>query len=164
MVDIVGSYRVTTVERRTPEGELRHPFGVHPDGVLVYGADGMTAAVVGASGREVLAMDLLDESVGATADELAGAFRSAYGFAGTYEVVGEAVHHRILVSTVANWVGTEQVRPFSIDGDALTLRPPGWRVVAYRCSPAQDLGTPARWLAERAGEGEPMATDVEGRP
>ena len=120
----------------------------------------MTAAVVATSGRQALAMDLLTETMAATDSELAAAYLSAYGFAGTYEVVGEVVHHRILVSTVANWVGTEQIRPFSFDGGVLVLRPPGWRVVAYRCAPAQDLGSPARWLAGRAGE-EPMAGSGE---
>ena len=160
MADIVGSYRVGTVERETPDGALRQPFGAHPDGILVYGADGMTAAVVGTSRRQALAMDLLTETMAATESELAAAYLSAYGFAGTYEVVGEVVHHRILVSTVANWIGTEQVRPFSIDGDVLVLRPPGWRVVAYRCAPAEDLGSPAPWFADRAGE-EPVAGAAE---
>jgi hypothetical protein len=90
------------------------------------------AAVVGRSDQPPLEMDLLAGTVEAADRDLAAAFRSAYGFAGTFVVEGDIVRHHILVSTVPNWVGTEQVRPYTIDGDMLTLRPPGWRVVARR--------------------------------
>ena len=129
---LVGSWRVITVERTTESGEVVEPFGSDPDGILIYGADGMTTAVVGASGRPSLDLDLIEARVTAPDADLAEAFRTASGFAVSYEIDGDVVVHRILVSTVPNWVGTEQVRPFAIDGELLTLRPPGWRLVARR--------------------------------
>ena len=129
---LVGTWRVVTVERTTENGDVVEPFGSDPDGILIYGADGMTTAVVGASGRPLLDLDLIEARVTAPDADLAEAFRTASGFAGSYEITGDVVVHRILVSTVPNWVGTEQVRPFAIDGDLLTLRPPGWRLVARR--------------------------------
>ena len=129
---IVGSYRVVSVERTLEDGTVVEPFGPAPDGLLLYGADGMTAAVVGASGRPQLDLDLIANQISASEADQAAAFRSAHGFAGTYEVADGVVIHRILVATVQNWVGTAQHRPYELDGDQLTLRPPGWRVVARR--------------------------------
>jgi Lipocalin-like domain len=129
---IVGTYVVHLVEKYGEDGTVEFPFGEPATGMLLYAADGAMAAVVGRSDQPSLEMDLLAGSVQASDGELAAAFRSAYGFAGTFVVEGEIVRHHILVSTVPNWVGTDQVRPYSIEGDTLTLRPPGWRVVAHR--------------------------------
>jgi Lipocalin-like domain len=134
-MDIVGTYVVQLVEKYTDDGAVEHPFGEPVAGMLLYGADGAMAAIVGRADQPVLDMDLLAGTVAASDRELAGAFRAAYGFAGTFEVEGGTVRHRVLVSTVPNWVGTDQVRPYTIDGDQLTLRPPGWRVVARRANP-----------------------------
>ncbi len=139
---IVGTYMVEVVEKESGDGRVEHPFGPDVSGMLLYGADGAMAAVVGRAAQPALDMDLLAATVAASERQLAEAFRSAYGFAGTFEVVEDAVHHRILVSTVPNWVGTEQVRPYTLDGDVLTLRPPGWRVVARR----------SQWAARRIVE------------
>jgi Lipocalin-like domain len=129
---IIGTYVVDLVEKYTDEGGVEYPFGERVAGLLLYGADGAMAAVVGRADQPILEMDLLAGTVAASDRELAGAFRSAYGFAGTFEIEGDIVRHRIIVSTVPNWVGTEQVRPYTIEGEVLTLRPPGWRVVAHR--------------------------------
>jgi hypothetical protein len=134
-MDIVGTYVVQLVEKYTDDGAVEHPFGEPAAGMLLYGADGAMAAIVGRADQPVLDMDLLAGTVAASDRQLAGAFRAAYGFAGTFEVEGDTVRHRVLVSTVPNWVGTVQVRPYTIDGEELTLRPPGWRVVAHRASP-----------------------------
>jgi hypothetical protein len=129
---IVGTYMVHLVEKYSEDGTVEFPFGERATGMLLYAADGAMAAVVGRSDQPALEMDLLAGTVAASESELALAFRSAYGFAGTFAVEGDVVRHHILVSTVPNWVGTDQVRPFSIQGETLTLRPPGWRVVARR--------------------------------
>ncbi len=129
---IVGTYVVHLVEKYCEDGTVEFPFGERATGMLLYAADGAMAAVVGRSDQPSLEMDLLAGTVKASDSELAAAFRSAYGFAGTFVVEGEIVRHHILVSTVPNWVGTDQVRPYSIEGDMLMLRPPGWRVVAHR--------------------------------
>jgi hypothetical protein len=129
---IVGTYVVHLVEKYGEGGTVEFPFGERATGMLLYTADGAMAAVVGRSDQPALEMDLLAGTVEASESELAAAFGSAYGFAGTFVVEGDIVRHHILVSTVPNWVGTDQVRPYSIEGETLTLRPPGWRVVARR--------------------------------
>jgi hypothetical protein len=139
---IVGTYVVHLVEKYREDGTVEFPFGERATGMLMYTADGAMAAVVGRSDQPALEMDLLAGTVEASERELAAAFRSAYGFAGTFVVEGDIVRHRILVSTVPNWVGTDQVRPYSIEGETLTLRPPGWRVVARRADPPDKESRP----------------------
>jgi Lipocalin-like domain len=129
---IVGTYLVHLVEKYYHDGTVAFPFGEPAAGMLLYAADGAMAAVVGRSDQVALEMDLLAGTVAASDSELAAAFRSAYGFAGTFVVEGDTVRHRILASTVPNWVGTDQVRPYAVEGEILTLWPPGWRVVARR--------------------------------
>jgi len=129
---IVGTYVVHLVEKYNDDGTVEFPFGEPAAGLLLYAADGAMAAVVSRSDQPALAMDLLAGTVEASDRDLAAAFRSAYGFAGTFAVEGDIVRHRIVASTVPNWVGTDQVRPYAIEGEVLTLRPPGWRVVARR--------------------------------
>lgn len=131
---LVGNYRVWCVEHFSDHGTL-HPFGDDPQGFLMYSVEGLMTAVLMASDRPTLAMDLLQGTSTATDEETADAFRSAYGFAGTYEVAGSEVTHRILVSTMPNWVGTTQVRPFELTGELLTLYPPNWRLQARRWPP-----------------------------
>jgi Lipocalin-like domain len=130
-LSLVGSYRVSSVEHFSDDGTL-YPFGHDPQGFLMYSAEGLMTAVLMASDRPTLAMDLLEGTSTATDAETADAFRSAYGFAGTFEVAASEVTHLILVSTVPNWVGTTQVRPFELTGDLLTLYPPNWRLQARR--------------------------------
>lgn len=134
-MDIAGTYQVEVVEKYAASGEVQYPFGAQVSGMLLYGSDGAMAAVVGRADQPALDMDLLAGTVAATESDQAEAFRAAYGFAGTYRIAGDIVHHRILVSTVPNWVGTEQLRPFELEAGVLTLRPPGWRVIARRLPP-----------------------------
>ena len=137
---VVGNYKVTTVEHFTDEGTL-HPFGPDPQGFLMYSAEGLMTAVLMASGRPNLAMDLLLGTSTATDAETVAAFHSAYGFAGTYEIEGSVITHQLLVSTVQNWVGTSQVRPFELEGDVLALYPPSWCLRARRWPGADDRAT-----------------------
>ncbi len=128
---VVGDWKVTSVEHYTDAGTL-YPFGDDPQGFLMYSAEGLMSAVLMAAGRPNLAMDLLLGTSTATAAETVAAFHSAYGFAGTYVVEGSVITHQLLVSTVQNWVGTSQVRPFELEGDVVSLYPPNWRLQARR--------------------------------
>jgi hypothetical protein len=135
---VVGSWKVTSVEHFTDDGTL-HPFGDDPQGFLMYSAEGLMSAVLMAAGRPNLAMDLLLGSSTATPEETVAAFHSAYGFAGTYVVEGSVITHQLLVSTVQNWVGTSQVRPFELEDDVVSLYPPNWRLRARRWPGADEV-------------------------
>ena len=127
----MGSYQVVSVEHFSDGGTL-YPFGHDPRGYLMYSAEGLMSAVLMASGRPNLAMALLAGTSTATDAETVAAFHSAYGFVGTYEINGSEILHHLEVSTVPNWCGTTQVRPFELDEDLLSLYPPNWRLQARR--------------------------------
>jgi hypothetical protein len=138
---VVGNWKVTSVEHFTDDGTV-FPFGDDPQGFLMYSPEGLMSAVLMAAGRPNLAMDLLLGTSTATDAETVAAFRSAYGFAGTYAVEGSVITHQLLVSTVQNWVGTSQVRPFELDDDVLSLYPPSWRLCALRWRAPDDVERP----------------------
>ena len=64
------------------------------------------------------------DRVSAPVGERAEAFSSFISYAGSYSLVNDKETLRIEVSSLQNWVGTDQVRFVSFQGDRLTLRTP----------------------------------------
>jgi len=104
---------------------VSHPLGDHPYGFVVYTADHQMsvhiqrqdggASVVeparphheGPNSRDV-------ETVVTTHDYI--------GYGGPYELVdGNVLNHHVSVASVAEWVGSVQVRRAELDGDVLTM-------------------------------------------
>ena len=86
-------------------------FGLHP-----WRVDVGSAAI---SDRDLLATN---DVVGGDEIERAAAYSSYIAYAGTYEVVGDVVTHRVKMSLFPNWVDAEQRRYLEIDGDQIVLR------------------------------------------
>lgn len=89
------------------DGEVAHPHGADGLGTLVYSPDGFVSAHL------------------ARAD----GFSDALSYCGTWELRGDEVVHRVLVSTVPAFVGTDLVRSVSWEGPDLVLTTPprdGW--------------------------------------
>lgn len=62
---------------------------------------------------------------GGSESDRAAAYSSYFAYCGTYEVSGEeTILHRVALSLVPNWVGSEQVRYFELSGKDLLLRTP----------------------------------------
>jgi hypothetical protein len=59
--------------------------------------------------------------VGATPAEIETAARAYFAYCGTYEYRDGEVTHRVELSLMPNWIGGEQVRLVSFDGDTVTL-------------------------------------------
>jgi len=58
------------------------------------------------------------------AAERAAAFSTFGAYAGTFRIEADCVIHHVEVSSLQNWVGTDQVRRMKLEGDRLTLWPP----------------------------------------
>ena len=98
---LLGGWLLESFVSRSPDSdELRHPFGEHPSGLILYIADGHMSAQL-TSGPD-------------------GEFVS-YG--GRFEVDDAAatVRHLVLVSTMPELLQQPQIRQARIDGDRLTL-------------------------------------------
>ena len=107
MSDLTGAW--TLVEWTASNGEkVRHPSGPDAAGRLIYSPDGFMSALLAAADG--------------SSDSLA--------YSGTWERRGtEEVVHRVSLSTVASFVGTDLVRSVSWEGSDLVLTTPprdGW--------------------------------------
>jgi hypothetical protein len=70
--------------------------------------------------RKVLSGD----RVAAPPAERAEAFSTFFAYSGQYAVAGDRVTHHLEIGSYPNWVNTDLVRVFIIDGNHLTLRTP----------------------------------------
>jgi Lipocalin-like domain len=118
---LVGTWRLRSCVARADDGSLTYPLGADPHGYLLYAEGGWMGAQICAGNRKALPTeDLLSGSEA----ERAEAFSSYVAYCGSYEVRGDVVIHRVLVSLFPNWVGTEQTRYFDLTAEELVLRTP----------------------------------------
>ena len=109
---LVGSWRVQSYEIEFQDGaERRFPLGPRPNGHLVFGADGRMMAYLEADGRKAPASDA----------ERAAAYRTLIAYTGKYRVDGDKWITKVDGSWNAEWVGTDQERSFTLEGNRLTV-------------------------------------------
>ena len=110
-----GSWDLVSFEHVLPSGEASTPFGNSPVGLLVYQAEGRMSAQVSTGSPTRLSSD---DSLEASVEEAAGAWRTYFGYWGCFKVCPEdsVVVHRVQGSSFPNWIGTEQARHFRFDG------------------------------------------------
>jgi hypothetical protein len=119
--ELVGRWQLTTWTASDEAGVVRMPFGGHPQGYLIYTADGWMSVQLAIANRAELAT----ESVrGGAEGERADAYSSYIAYCGEYWLEGDVVVHRVRMSLYPNWVGSEQRRWVELCGDRLVLRTP----------------------------------------
>jgi hypothetical protein len=96
-------------------GQRSRPFGDHPDGYLSYSADGRMYAI-GVAGDRSKPPDLVP-----TDEEKVRLQESMFAYAGTYTADGEKVVHHVDISWNQSWTGTDLVRFYKLEGNALTI-------------------------------------------
>lgn len=101
---LISTWRVVSYETWNPQGQVSTPFGDAPSGYAVFDATGHAF------------IQLMGNSPGA-------AFAAYYG---TYTTDHDArvVTIRVEGSNVPSYIGTDQVRPYRVDGENLTLGVP----------------------------------------
>lgn len=98
----------------------QHPFGLNPEGFLIYTPDGFVSAALMAPDRPKFSgNDFMD---GSPAEYIAAA-RSFIGYTGVYDVdeTLSVVTHRPLVAFAPNMIGSFQRRHVALNGDILVL-------------------------------------------
>jgi hypothetical protein len=137
---LIGVWRLVSFEVHAQGQPMRHPFGPHADGVLIYTANGVMAGQLMRPGRSSFASSTITRG---TDSELAEAATGYVAYAGTYSVdeVESIVTHHVTMSLFPNLVGTEQHRGVTFTGDQLELRTPpeGGRVMILRWQRATSL-------------------------
>lgn len=109
------------MERFGDDGEVSHPYGERPVGLIMYTPDGYMSANIMRSGRSGFPSDGYNS---AGFGEQAKAARSYLAYAGPFEVEGdEKVVHHVDASLIPNWTGGDQARyyAFGEDGTGETL-------------------------------------------
>ena len=118
---LVGTWRLVSYQAQDEDGNVSYPFGQDAVGFIIYTPDGYVAAQLGKANRSGA---IEGRWADASADAIAAAARDYYAYCGTYHVGREEVVHKVAVSLIPNWIGSDQVRRFSFQGDRLTLATP----------------------------------------
>ena len=117
----VGAWRLVSLESRTSDGIVGHPWGRDPKGYFIFSADGhVSVAVMSAKRPRFVSGDLL----GGTKEEKAAAAETYLSYVGRYEVRGNKLTVHFEVSLFPNWVGKDQERFFEFHGNRFTLSTP----------------------------------------
>lgn len=123
---LAGVWRLKAFEFTDAGGNLFHPLGERPEGALVVTNSGHAVVSFSASDRSKFATD--DVFVG-TDEERAAAAAGYVSFGGPCKVTDNSITVQVEYSLFPNWVGGTEVRLYEVDGDTLTLRTPGARVL-----------------------------------
>lgn len=117
--DFIGTWRLVSYEYIDPEGELRLPFGEHPEGYLVYSGDGyMSVNCMNPDWSGYLSA----QKAAPPALKLKDIFNHHYfAYSGRYEITDDRVIHHIEICSLPDWVGIDLQRYFNFEGNRLTL-------------------------------------------
>lgn len=111
MHDLVGTWRLTDWTVSIGDRVVR-PFSGAAKGLLTYTEDGRMTASLMKEGRDDLATTSFAKAEARTRASAAAGYIS---YAGSYEIVGDEVHHDVELSLFPDWVGDVQTRTIGWD-------------------------------------------------
>ena len=113
---LLGTWRLRSFVREVAStGERHNPMGEHPDGYLMYAADGRML-VFFVSG------DQPRPRAEPTDDERVKLHKAMLAYGGTYTLSPGQVIHHIDIEWDGRRLGTDQLRFFTVDGDKLVIK------------------------------------------
>jgi Lipocalin-like domain len=120
---LIGTWRLISFEARDSEGRVQHPLGENVSGLLIYDGVGNVSAHVM---RNDLPIFAANDPARATDAELRAAFDGYGSYFGTYSVdrAKRIVTHHVRGAWYPNWIGHDQVRYLTFDGNRLLLSTP----------------------------------------
>lgn len=119
---LVGTWKLVSASSSTETGVTnKSVYGPNPTGLLTFTPDGRMMTVIAMGERKPLSVA---DRVTAPIGERAEAFSTFIAYAGRYSLAGDKETLHIDVSSLQNWVGTDQTRFVSLQGDQLTVRTP----------------------------------------
>lgn len=123
---LVGVWKVVSLVDSLSNGGVFHQFGEMPTGGIVYTPDGFMSLHLGRERPPTLA----DGYEKATIEEMKNLHESHVAMYGTYSIDEQdcVVTHHVIGSNWPSLNGTNQVRPFELEGDTLTLKPAPFEV------------------------------------
>jgi hypothetical protein len=119
---LLGVWKLQTFDYEFQDtGEHIAPFGTHPNGIGIFTAEGRTMGILTAEGRKVPKTDA----------DRAEAFRSLVAYSGLYRLEEDRWITKVDITWNETWMGTEQVRFYSLEGDTLTVTTPWMPLLNY---------------------------------
>ena len=116
---IQGAWKLVSYEVEVQSsGEIMFPMGKAPTGYVMFSPESRVWFVFTGDGRKPAK----------TAEEKAALLDSLIAYTGTYRLEGDKWITSVDVAWNPAWVGTEQTRPFKIEGNRLQVLTP-WRVM-----------------------------------
>jgi hypothetical protein len=117
---LVGVWRLLNYTDEQEGHEDSLPFGLEPEGILIYTPDGFVSAQLMKAGRPVFQSR---DWHGGTPDEYQQAGSGYIAYCGTYEVdeEKETVTHVPSVALLPHLILKRQLRSITLNGDRLTL-------------------------------------------
>ncbi|AKF85177.1 Lipocalin-like domain-containing protein [Myxococcus fulvus] len=119
--ELVGTWKLLSMEYVQPDGRRNHPFGIHLLGCLMYDAHGnMSVQLM----RKDRASFESPDPLASQPQETKAAMDGATFYFGTYSVDEETrvVSHAIEGSLFPNWQGVVQRRHAVVEAEKLSLR------------------------------------------
>ncbi len=107
--ELVGIWRLESWTVRDQDGAVSNLLGEQASGLFVITADGWLSAHL--TGNEPVQV-APDQAI------------TYLGYAGRCRMVGDHLVTTVEISSLPDWVGTEQVRDVELTGDTVVLRPP----------------------------------------
>lgn len=116
---VQGAWKLVSYEVEVQSsGEIMHPMGKAPSGYVMFSPESRVWFVLTGEGRKAAR----------TAEEKAALLDTVIAYSGKYRLEGDTWITAVDVAWNPAWVGTEQTRPFRIEGDRLQVLTP-WRVM-----------------------------------
>ena len=118
---LVGTWRLARFVDTAANGKVTYPFGEHPSGYFVYDPTGhLSVQIMRMPPRPTFAAG--DDDKGTDA-EVRAAYDGYAAYYGTYRVdeAHSVVTHVVEGSLNPSYTGTEQPRPFRLEGDQLVI-------------------------------------------
>ena len=117
---VIGTWRLISFAAQDAEtGTVTRPWGDAPVGFLTYTRGGRMSAVLTAGQRQAESGSA-EQRIQARAQ----LFMTQTAYAGTYTLTPDGVVHHVEVASFPDWVGRDQVRYATLDGDTLTIKTP----------------------------------------
>jgi Lipocalin-like domain len=109
---VIGTWKLTSYELEFQDtGERRPGLGANPTGYVIFTPEGRIMVYMQAAGRKGVS----------TEAERAAAFQTLIAYTGKYRVEGDNWITNVDGAWIPEWVGGEQRRVFTINGDHLTV-------------------------------------------
>ena len=119
---LIGTWKLISASATSATGAVNTaPYGANLTGTLTYTADGRVTVLLSYGDRKWLSGS---DRLAAPAAERAEAFSTFFAYSGRYSVASDRVTHHVDIASYPNWVNTDLIRVFVLDGNRLTLRTP----------------------------------------